>query len=126
MPHYMLTVHAPDGPSDETSTPTPPPDPDAMADHMARIEALEARMKDEGVWVASARLHDPATATVVRRDGDRTMLTDGPYLEAGEHVAGFYLIEATDLDDALAWAEQVVETIGMPALEVRPLAGYAA
>ena len=47
------------------------------------------------------------------------MLTDGPYVESKEHVAGFYLIEADDLDDALRWAGRVTACVGRP-IEVRP------
>ncbi len=127
MPQYMLSVHAPAAPpSTGDPTPDPPVDEEAMAAHMAAVEALETEMRDAGAWAASARLHGPETATVVRRDDGGTLLTDGPYLESKEHVAGFYVITADDLDDALAWAARVVDTFGMPAIEVRPLAGYDA
>ena len=47
------------------------------------------------------------------------MLIDGPFVESKEHIAGFYIINANDLDDALAWAEKVVEALNHP-IEVRP------
>lgn len=127
MPQYLLSVHAPaPGGTVETPASGPPPDEEAMAAHMAAVEALETEMRATGAWAASARLHGPETATVVRRGDGGTLLTDGPYLESKEHVAGFYVITADDLDDALSWATRVVDTFGMPALEVRPLAGYDA
>lgn len=126
MPHYMLAVHTPTAAPDEPSAAQVPPDADEMAARMAALDQLESRMRDAGIWTASARLHDPSTATVVRRDAGETLLTDGPYLETTEHVAGYYVIEAADLDDALAWTAEIIDVLGMPALEVRPLAGYQA
>ncbi|MBC8163921.1 MAG: hypothetical protein H7Z42_22155, partial [Roseiflexaceae bacterium] len=64
-------------------------------------------------------LHGPDATTVVRvNDGDPIM-TDGPYVEAKEHIAGFYIINADDLDAALAWARKVADAINHP-IEVRP------
>ena len=64
-------------------------------------------------------LHDPEAATVVRMgDGDLVM-TDGPFVEAKEHIAGFYILNADDLDAALAWARKVVDAINHP-IEIRP------
>ena len=72
-----------------------------------------------GTFVFGGALHDPDAATVVRMgDGDLVM-TDGPFVEAKEHIAGFYIINADDLDAALAWARKVVDAIKHP-IEVRP------
>lgn len=114
MPHYMLAVHStPDAP------PGPDPSPEQMQRWFAEIQQLEAEMEEAGAWVFSGKLTDPGSATVVRSDGVETMLTDGPFAESKEHVAGFYLIEADDLDGALDWAARVTACIGMP-IEVRP------
>ena len=55
-------------------------------------------MKSAGAWVFSARLHAD-TATVVRSSGGEVVTTDGPFVEAKEHLGGFYIIEAADLDE---------------------------
>jgi hypothetical protein len=69
--------------------------------------------------VFGGRLHGPDTATVVRVADGEVLTTDGPFVEAREHLGGFYVIEADDLDAALAWAAKVTELVGAP-IEVRP------
>ena len=98
--------------------------PEQMENAWGPIRALEAEMKSAGAWVFSARLHDPDTATVVRVSGDEVMTTDGPFVEAKEHLAGFYIIEAADLDGALRWASKVSRLISSP-IEVWPFADTA-
>ena len=58
-------------------------------------------------------------ATVVRADGDDTVITDGPFAESKEHIGGFWVIEVTDLDAALAIAAKATRACGEP-VEVRP------
>ena len=66
----------------------------------------------------------PESASVVHhRDGTRAV-TDGPYIETKEHLGGFYVITAADLDEALKWADRTSATVGMP-IEVRPFAGFS-
>ena len=77
-----------------------------MQQSWQQIQALEEEMKSAGAWVFSGRLHDPDTATVVRVSGGEVVTTDGPFVEAKEHIAGFYIIEAADLDAALGWASR--------------------
>jgi hypothetical protein len=89
-----------------------------------RIQRVEADLKSANAWVFSARLHDPDTATVVRVSNGDVLTTDGPFAESKDHLGGFYVIEAADLDEALAWAAKVSEAIGNP-IEVRPFAGVA-
>jgi hypothetical protein len=89
-----------------------------------QIGMLEAEMKSSGAWVFSGRLHEPDTATVVRLGNGEILTTDGPFAEAREHLGGFYIISAEDLDAALAWASKVTRTIGAP-IEVRPFADFA-
>jgi hypothetical protein len=84
-----------------------------------RVVALEDEMEASGTFVFGGALHDPDAATAIRiRDGGLVM-TDGPFVEAKEHIAGFYIINADDLDAALAWARRVVDAINHP-IEVRP------
>ncbi|MBM2616714.1 YciI family protein [Actinoplanes sp. LDG1-06] len=81
---------------------------------------LSAEMGEAGVLVASEGLADPALARwVAVRDGER-IVSDGPFAEVKEHLAGFYLIDVADEKDALAWAAKVPDaaTIGV---EVRPI-----
>src|SRR5436309_12685611 len=88
------------------------------------IQALEAEMKSSGAWVFSARLHEADTATVVRVSNGEVVTTDGPFVESKEHLGGFYIIEAEDLDAALAWGSKVTAAINAP-IEVRPFAGWS-
>ena len=81
--------------------------------------ALQAEMKSAGAWVFGGRLTEPETATVVRMSGGEVLTTDGPFVESKEHLGGFYIVEADDLDAALAWATQTTAIIGAP-IEVRP------
>ena len=113
MSKYLLSVH-----TEETDQPPAPPAPERMAEFMAKVQALEADMRSAGTFVFGGRLHDASTATVVRKGGAEPVMTDGPFVEAKEHIGGFYVIDAPDLDAALAWAGRVVETIGA-AIEVR-------
>lgn len=85
------------------------------------VQALEA----SGTWVFSGRLHQADTATVVRMSDGAVLTTDRPFVEAKEHLGGLYIIEAVDLDAALAWASKVTRAIMAP-IEVRPFADYPA
>jgi hypothetical protein len=113
---YMLSVHTCEGEVQE------PMSAEAMQHSWQEIGRLEAEMKSSGTWVFSARLEDPGTATVVREADNEILITDGPFAEAREHLGGFYIINADDLDAALAWAGKVTRCIGKP-IEVRPFAG---
>ena len=113
---YLLSTYAVDGePSAE------PPPPEAMRAMMERIIALEADMEATGTFVFGGHLHGPDAATVVRTTDDALIMTDGPFIESKEHISGFYIISAEDLDAALAWAGRVSDCIGRP-IEVRPFA----
>jgi hypothetical protein len=118
MPNYMLAAHTSEGDARESMTTA---DRDATWERISRVEA---EMKSAGAWVFSARLHEPSTATVVRVANGEVLTTDGPFAESKDHLAGFYLIEAADLDAALGWGAKVTEAVGHP-IEVRPFAGVA-
>ena len=118
MPRYLLSTYSADGETREPMT------DEQMQSSWQEIQALEAEMKSAGAWVFSARLHDADTATVVRVSGDEVVTTDGPFVEAKEHLGGFYIIEAADLDAALAWASKVTRVISAP-IEVWPFADTA-
>jgi hypothetical protein len=118
MPRYMLSTHVVEGEARESMT------DDQMQHSWQEIQALEAEMKSAGAWVFSGRLHDADTATVVRESGGEVLTTDGPFVEAKEHLGGFYIIEAPDLDAALGWASKVTCVISAP-IEVWPFADTA-
>ena len=98
MPTYLLSVHA--GTEPQGSHGQIDHDPAAMQSMMQPILDLEDKLVDAGAWVFSGRLTDAGSATVVRGTGSDHLITDGPYAESKEHVAGFYLIDAADLDEA--------------------------
>lgn len=107
---YLLSVYQPDG---------PPPAPEVLGPIMRQVHALQDELKAAGAWVFSGGLHEASTATVVRvKDGD-VITTDGPYIEGKEHIGGFTVIRAADLDAALEWARKSAKAITLP-IEVRP------
>jgi hypothetical protein len=118
MPHYMLAAHT--RPDDGRASMSE----EEQQASWQRISALEAEMKSAGAWVFSARLHDADTATVVRTSNGEVLTTDGPFTESKDHLGGFYVIEAADLDGALSWGAKVSEVVGHP-IEVWPFAGIA-
>ncbi len=81
--------------------------------------AVVQEAKDAGVWVFGGGLHPPATATTLRPKDDEILVTDGPFIEGPEHVGGFSVIEAPDLDAALEWGRKLVRATTLP-IEVRP------
>ena len=114
MGQYLLSTYAVEG-----EVPGAPGTPEEMKGFMQRVVALEDDMVATGTFVFGGALHDPDAATVLRLSGGDVIMTDGPFVEAKEHIAGFYIIDADDLDAALAWARKVVDAIDHP-IEVRP------
>jgi hypothetical protein len=114
MAQYLLSTYAVEG-----EVPDAPRTPEEMEAFMGRVAALEAEMDASGTFVFGGALHGPEAATVLRPSEADLVMTDGPFVEAKEHIAGFYVINADDLDAALAWARKVVEAIDHP-IEVRP------
>ena len=86
---------------------------------MAAIDAFNDRLKAEGYWVFAGGLGSPDPATVVDNRGDEAVLTDGPFLESKEYLAGFWIIEAPDLDVALRLAAEGSKACNRK-IEVRP------
>jgi hypothetical protein len=112
MKQYLLSIQQPD---------TPPP-PDVDLENVIRdVDALIRDAKAAGAWVFNAGLHPPSTATVLRLQDGEVVMTDGPYAEGKEHVGGFVVIKATDLDAALAWGDRLARAVTLP-IEVRPIA----
>jgi hypothetical protein len=85
----------------------------------ADVDVVNNEMMDKGAWVFGGGLHPADTATTVRSENGRTLVTDGPYVETKEYLGGFWIIEAADMDAALAWAEKATVACRGP-VEVRP------
>lgn len=100
-----------------------PPDPAVMGQIMAEYNAFTKEITDAGVNLGGEALQPNPTATSVRvRDGN-TVTTDGPFAETKEGLGGFYLIEASDLDEALAWAAKCPGS-WYGTVEVRPVMSF--
>lgn len=103
MAQYLLNIYQPDG---------DPPPPEILEPIMRQLDALNADLKAAGAWVFAGGLHPPSTATVLRAKDSEVLMTDGPYLESKEHIGGFTIITAPDLDAA--------HGLGLPARTDRP------
>ena len=114
MGRYLLSTYAVEGEVEGA-----PSTPEEMKAFMERVVALEDEMEASGTFVFGGALHGPDAATVLRASEGDVVMTDGPFVEAKEHIAGFYIINADDLDAALAWGRKVVDAIQHP-IEVRP------
>lgn len=91
----------------------------ASADEMTTIDAFNERLEAEGHWVFAGGLGSPATATVIDNRGGESLVTDGPFVESKEYLAGFWIIEAPDLDVALRLAADGSRACNRK-VEVRP------
>lgn len=110
MTMYLLSVYQPDG---------EPPPTEELSRIMADIGVVQRDLKAKGQWVFAGGLHPPTTATVVRAKDGEVLMTDGPYTEGKEHLGGFTILEAADLDEALEWARRYATASTLP-IEVRP------
>jgi hypothetical protein len=108
---YLLSVHTVEG--------EPPPAAESVQRMYQDVAAFNAELQATGAWVFAGGLHPPSTATVVRLAGDAVLTTDGPFAEGKEHIGGFWVIKAADLDAALAWAARATRACAAP-VEVRP------
>ncbi|MFD0556530.1 hypothetical protein FB566_1773 [Stackebrandtia endophytica] len=91
----------------------------ATPDEDGAIAEFNRRLKADGHWVFVGGLASPSTATVVDNRGEEPMITDGPFLESKEHLAGIWVIEAADLDAALKIAVEASKACNRK-VEVRP------
>ncbi len=110
---YLLMIHG-----DEKAMQAAPKD--AVANMVAAYGAYTKAMKEGGVWRAGERLQASSTATVVRANNGKTSVLNGPYAEVKEQLGGYYVIEAPDLDGAIAWAARCPGA-QFGAIEVRPI-----
>jgi hypothetical protein len=110
---YLLSIYQPDG---------PPPPPEALEPVMREIEVMNRELKASNSWVFAGGLHSADSATVVRVKEGEVLMTDGPFVEGKEHLGGFTIIRAPDLDAALEWGRRLAQATTLP-VEVRPFQG---
>src|SRR5712691_5220260 len=94
-------------------------------DEQAAIDVFNDRLQAEGHWVFAGGLGSPSSATVIDNRGEAAMFTDGPFLESKEYLAGFWIMEAPDLDVALKLAAEGSKACNRK-IEVRPVLGEEA
>ncbi len=111
MTQYLISVHV-----SESDYETPP---EEMEQAYADVARFNEEVQSSGAWVFGGGLHAPSTATVVNATGADVTVTDGPYAETKEHIGGFWVLEAADLDAALELAKKASAACGAP-VEVRP------
>ncbi|HEV8568939.1 MAG TPA: YciI family protein [Actinoplanes sp.] len=110
MKTYLISIYQPDGPA---------PPPERLEPIMRDLAVLKDEMVSAGAFVFTGGLCPPSTATVVRANGPDVLMTDGPFTEGKEHLGGFTVITASDLDEALAWGTKMARATTLP-IEVRP------
>lgn len=112
MQYLVSVIFESDGPATlEAQLATPEED--------AAIDVFNERLQAEGHWVFAGGLGEPATATVIDNRGAEPLFTDGPFVESKEYLVGFWIIEAPDLDVALALAAEGSKACNRK-VEVRP------
>jgi hypothetical protein len=111
MTQYLLALYR------DYAVPIPP---ERTRQVWAGVNELGDRLRDAGAFVFKSGMQGGAeSATVVRQSGSDFLMTDGPYTETKEHLAGFWIINAADLDEALEWAKLAAVAEQRP-IEVRP------
>ncbi len=111
MTQYMLSVYMVEGAEAPTE--------EAMQKAYHDVDVLNQKLQEQGAWVFGGGLHPANTATVVRESAGDVLTSDGPFAESKEQLGGFWIINAADLDAALAWARQATVACAAP-VEVRP------
>lgn len=116
MTQYLLSVwHDGEYPDNDFD------DPDIQR-LFAQVDAVNQELTSAGAWVFGGGLLPASSATVLRPSGADVSMTDGPYAESKEQMGGFWVIEAADLDAALAWGRKCAAACEGP-VEVRPFQG---
>ena len=108
---YLLSVAMIEGAAERSA--------EEMQQAFEQVDVFNAELQASGAWVFGGGLMPANIATVVRAEGDDTVVTDGPFTESKEHIGGFWIIEVADLDAALAIAAKATRACGEP-VEVRP------
>ena len=110
--HYLLMIHA-----DESAV-----RPDDIPALMEAIDAFDAEVTDAGQNLGSIRLQTTGTAATLRARDGKALRTDGPFAETKEQLGGIYIIEASDMDEAIQIASRLPMT-SYGSVEVRPILG---
>lgn len=110
---YALLLYADESVQPDYSTPE-------GAAEMQQWFEFSTELTEAGAMLGGEALQDAATASTVQIRNGKTITADGPFAETKEAFGGFYLIEADDLDAAIAWAEKV-PNVGYGTVEIRPL-----
>jgi hypothetical protein len=98
MTQYMLSVHTSEG--DEM------PSPEELDKMYKAVDDFNEKVRSAGAWVFAGGLEPIEAATTVDGTKSEPIVTDGPFAESKEYLGGFWVIEASDLDAALAWAKE--------------------
>ena len=118
MAQYLLSVHG----NEEIYAAVSPQDLQKM---YSQVEEFNDELRASGAWVFAGGLDPASTARVVTTKSGATITTDGPYLKAAEHIGGFWIVTAPDLDSALAMAAKGSAAC-MGSVEVRPFQSESA
>lgn len=121
MPQYLLSVHGTEADHD-LETGGGYGSPEEMRTAMEETGRFNDKLRADGHWVFAGGLKAPSTASVVDGRGESPVVTDGPYLESKEHIGGFWVIEAADLDEARSIAAEASRAC-RGKVEVRPFEG---
>ena len=111
MTQYLLSVHMVEG--------QPEPSAEEVQQMYKDVDVVNEELKKAGAWVFAGGLHPATTATTLRVQDGEVITTDGPFAETKEQLGGFWVIEAADLDAALAWGAKATQACRAP-VEVRP------
>ncbi len=106
MANYLLAVQLVEGETAPVAAP-------------GAVESLNEEMVKQGVWIFGGGLEPRSTRSVVRVQAGEVLITDGPFAESKEYMAGFWVITAPDLDSAHSWAARATHACGAP-VEVTP------
>ena len=99
------------------------------ATDMDELRAAHRAVMDEtrakGIFQGAEPLHPTATATTVRIEGGKPLVLDGPFAETKEQLAGYYILDCKDLDEAIGWAARIPTACkgGQGCIEIRPIMG---
>jgi hypothetical protein len=115
---YMLLIYGPSGPVPELNAEE---ERQMMAPWMEYTDAFQK----SGKMLGGEALHPTPTATTVRAGGSGVVTTDGPFAETKEGLGGYYVMQADNLDDAIAWASKMPIIATGGAVEIRPIVEFA-
>ena len=108
---YLLSVHYVED--------QPPPPPNVVEEMHKEVSAFNDALQEARVRVFAGGLAEPSTSTVVREENGEVLVTDGPFPESKEQIGGFWVIQAADRNEALAWARKATLACKGP-VDVRP------